>query len=141
MDLGQELAEITGGLDALYRAHLTGEREGLIPVTVADVAARPLRDYDEARDAIRSLAQRVPTAAESSLRANYLGEMADSLLALITTFEDGDISFSDRVRRQIRVDKLTIESAILDGYRATIRGCLEAIGAWSGDLACTAPGF
>ena len=119
MKLGRELAELTAGLDALYRSHNQAggflDREGLIPVAVADVTPRPLRDYAEARAAIEALQARVPAEAESDLRRDYILEMTDSLLALVTTFEDGDISYADRLRRQIRIDTTLVPDSVIDG--------------------------
>lgn len=138
MKLGRELAELTAGLDALYRheAHSGDflDREGLIPVAVAHVEPRPLRNYDEARHAIVALQGRVPGEAESDLRRDYILEMCDSLLALLTTFEGKEISYADRVRRQIRVDTQMVDEPILDTYRAIIREKLEEIGRWTGDI-------
>ncbi|WP_172124006.1 MULTISPECIES: hypothetical protein [unclassified Devosia] len=138
MKLGRELAELTAGLDALYRSHNTAagflDREGLIPVAVADVAPRPLRDYAEARAALEALQARIPAEAESDLRRDYLLEMVDSLLALVTTFEGAPISFADRVRRQIRVETTKVPPAIIEAYRDTIRDKLIEIGQWTGDI-------
>ncbi len=137
MKLGRELAELTAGLDTLYRneAHSGGflDREGLIPVAVADIAPRPLRDYGEARDAVIALRDRVPAEAESDLRRDYILEMCDSLLALLTTFEGEEISYADRLRRQIRVDTQMVEEPVLDAYRATIGEKLKEIGRSTGD--------
>jgi hypothetical protein len=61
--------------------------------------------------------------------------MIDSLLALITTFQEREISFAERVRRQIRVDTQLVGADILDGYRATIREKLDEMGYSGGALA------
>lgn len=139
MQLGNELARLTAGLDALYRAApRTGsflDREGLIPVAVAEVEPLPLRDYAEAREKLMALQGRLASEAESDLRRAYLAEMIDSLLALITTFEGGEISYADRLRRQIRIDTQTVGDDILDGYRATIRENLDELGYDGGSVA------
>ncbi|MCR9138196.1 MAG: hypothetical protein NXI27_19515 [Alphaproteobacteria bacterium] len=138
MILGKELAELTAGLDMLYRNEVRSDgfldAEGLIPVAVAAVKPKPLRDYSAARDAVIALQDRASREAESDLRRDYIVEMCDSLLALITTFEKGDISYADRVARQIRVDTRIVDDAILDEYRAIIRERLEVIGRWTGDI-------
>lgn len=138
MKLGHELAALTAGLDALYRSTPRSDgfldREGLIPVAVAEVTPRPLRDYHQAREALISLQGRL-SEAESELRRAYLGEMIDSLLALVTTFEEKPISYADRVRRQIRVDTQVVDDAVLDGYRAPIREKLDEIGYSGNELA------
>ena len=139
MKLGNELARLTAGLDALYRSEPhTGsflDREGLIPVAVAEVEPTPLRHYDEARATLVALQQRLPAEAESDLRRAYLGEMIDSLLALVTTFEGKEIPYAERLRRQMRVDTQMVADAVLDGYRATIRENLDALGYRGGSLA------
>jgi hypothetical protein len=95
MQLGLELARLTAGLDKLYRdVPRSGsflDREGLIPVAVAQVEPYALRDFAEARDRIEGLAARVPAEAESPLRRAYLLEMADSLHALHHNFEHRQI--------------------------------------------------
>jgi len=138
MLLGKELAELTAGLDRLYRNEARSggflDAEGLIPVAVAEVEPRELRDYAEARDAVVALQNRVSQEAESKLREDYILEMCDSLLALLLTFEEKDISFADRVARQIRVDTQMVDDALLDAYRVTIREKLTEIGRWTGDI-------
>lgn len=139
MNLGKELAELTAGIDQLYRSTPRSDgfldREGLIPVAVAAVEPRQLRDYDEATEALLALRGRLAGEAESALRRDYLGEMVDSLLALVTTFAEKEISFADRVRRQIRVDTQLVGDDVLDGYRAIIREKLDEMGFAGGALA------
>lgn len=139
MQLGRDLAELTAGIDRLFRNTPRSDgfldREGLIPVAVAEVEPRPLRDYDEAEAALRALLARLDAEAQSPLRRDYLAEMIDSLLALVTTFKEEPISFADRVRRQIRVDTRLVDQAILDGYRATIRAKLDEMGYSGSELA------
>jgi hypothetical protein len=132
MQHGRELAELTAGIDALYRKTPRSDgfldKEGLIPVAVTGVRPRPLADYDEARAALEALRSRVPAEAESALRKAYLDEMIDSLLALVTTFAEEQISYAERVRRQIRVETQVVSSDILDDYRKTIRDRLDTLG-------------
>ena len=139
MKLGKELAELTAGIDQLYRSTPRSDgfldREGLIPVAVAEVAPRQLRDYDEANAELLALRGRLATEAESALRRDYLEEMIDSLLALVTTFAEQEISFADRVRRQIRVDTQLVGDDVLNGYRAIIREKLDEMGFAGGALA------
>jgi hypothetical protein len=139
MKLGKELAELTAGIDKLYRNTPRSDgfldREGLIPVAVAAVQPRSLRSYCEAAEALHALAARLQTEAESALRRDYLAEMVDSLLALVTTFQEQEISFADRVGRQIRVDDRLVGEAVLDGYRKTIREKLDEMGISGGSLA------
>jgi len=139
MKLGKELAELTAGIDALYRRTPRSDgfldKEGLIPVAVADVTPSSLRDYSEATAALLALRSRLSAEAESPLRRDYLEEMIDSLLALIETFEERPITFADRIRRQIRVDTQMIGDEILDGYRTTIRQALDELGFAGGPLA------
>ncbi|UXN70221.1 hypothetical protein N8A98_03210 [Devosia neptuniae] len=111
------------------------DREGLIPVAVAEVEPRVLRDYDEATAELLALRGRLGAEAESALRRDYLEEMIDSLLALVTTFAEQEISFADRVRRQIRVDTQLVGDDVLDGYRAIIRAKLDEMGFAGGALA------
>jgi hypothetical protein len=139
LKLGLELARLTAGLDKLYReVPRTGsflDREGLIPVAVAQVEPTALKDYAEARDRLEALQGRIPAEAESALRQAYLTEMVDSLLALLDTFENRDISYADRLRRQMRIDTQTVSDATLDEYRQTIRESLDELGYRSGSLA------
>lgn len=132
MKLGKELAELTAGIDALYRSTPRSDgfldKEGLIPVAIGAVEPTPLRDYAEANARLEALRARLPAEAESPLRADYIGEMIDSLLALVTTFEEKPISFADRVARQIRVTTTLVPDAELDAYRDTIRVNLDALG-------------
>jgi len=139
MKLGQDLAEITAGIDRLYRERQSGagflDVEGLIPVSVAAVQPRALADYVQARDALADLAGRLEKEAETALRRDYLAEMIDSLEALIDTFEDKPISFAERLRRQIRVKTTLVGEEVLDRYRTTIREGLDELGFRDGDLA------
>ncbi|WIJ25125.1 hypothetical protein [Devosia sp. RR2S18] len=139
MKIGTELAELTAGIDALYRRTPRSDgfldQEGLIPVAVAEVKARPLADYDAAVDALLALHDRLDGEAESALRRDYLGEMIDSLLTLVATFKEEDVSFADRVRRQIRVPTQKVSEDTLDGYRHIIRDKLNEMGFGGGPLA------
>lgn len=139
MQLGLELARLTAGLDKLYReVPRTGsflDREGLIPVAVAQIEPYLLKDYGEARDRLESLQSRIPIEAPTALRKAYLLEMVDSLLALLDTFENRQISYAERLRRQMRVDTQMVSDEILDEYRATIRGNLDELGYRGGSLA------
>ena len=139
MKLGKELAELTAGIDQLYRRTPRSDgildREGLIPVAVAAVTPTPLTDYEAAIAALEALRARLDSEAESPLRRDYLAEMIDSLLTLVATFKEQDIPFADRVRRQIRVETQLIGVDILDGYRQIIRDRLDAMGFAGGALA------
>lgn len=132
MQLGKELAGITAGIDRLYRNTPRSDgfldREGLVPVAVANVEPVTLRSYDEAVQALHDLNARLPQEAESALRQSYLGEMIDSLQALLITFQEKQISFADRVRRQLGVDTQMVSQSILDGYAVTIRERLDELG-------------
>ena len=139
MKLGKELAELTAGIDLLYRNTPRSDgfldKEGLIPVAVAEVTPRPLADYDEAVDALNALRARLPAEADSPLRRDYLDEMIDSLLMLVATFQEEEVSFADRVSRQIRVSTQRIGDDVLEGYRSIIREKLDALGYTGGALA------
>lgn len=132
MKLGKELAELTAGIDQLYRNTPRSDgfldREGLIPVAVAEVTPRPLADYDEAVAALSALRDRLEGEAESALRRDYLSEMIDSLLTLVATFQEQGVSFAERVQRQIRVPTRLVGDDVLEGYRATIREKLDELG-------------
>lgn len=139
MQLGLELARLTAGLDALYRnVPRTGsflDREGLIPVAMAQIEPYPIKSYDEARERLEALQTRVPGEADSAMRKAYLLEMIDSLLALLDTFENRQISYAERLRRQMRIDTQMVSDDILDGYRRTIRDMLDQLGYRGGGLA------
>jgi len=139
MKLGSELATLTAGIDRLYRATPRSDgflnREGLIPVSLVEIRPQELRDYDEATDLLLGLEARLAAEADGELRRAYLAEMIDSLLALVTTFQEKPISFAERLRRQIRVDTQMIDDRTLDGYRREIRSRLDALGYRDGDLA------
>lgn len=139
MLIGNELAGLTAGIDALYRNTPRSDgfldKEGLIPVAMAEVEPIKLRDYAEARARLESLAVRNAAEAESPLRRDYVAEMIDSLLALVTTFEEKPISFVDRVARQIRVTTQLVPDSELEGYRQTIREKLDELGYAGGSLA------
>ncbi|WEK03362.1 MAG: hypothetical protein P0Y65_14315 [Candidatus Devosia phytovorans] len=139
MSIGTDLAELTAGIDALYRRTPRSDgfldKEGLIPVAMAEVTPTPLVEYADARAKLEALRARLPAEAESEMRADYVGEMVDSLLALITTFEAGEISFADRIARQIRVVDTLVPKSVLDGYRDTIRKSLDELGYAGGTLA------
>jgi len=138
MLIGNELAGLTAGIDALYRSTPRSDgfldKEGLIPVAMAEVEPTKLRDYAEARERLEALAVRNAGEAETQLRRDYVDEMIDSLLALVTTFEEKPISFADRVRRQIRVETQLVPDAELEGYRRTIREKLDELGYAGGSL-------
>lgn len=139
MRIGPDLAEITAGIDALYRNARKSDgfldAEGLIPVAVAMVSPRAFASYAEARAALSALSERLPDEGESEMRRDYVIEFIDSLEALMDTFEGKPISFAERLRRQIRVDTTVIGPDILEGYRDTIRQGLDELGYREGDLA------
>lgn len=139
MLIGNELAGLTAGIDALYRSTPRSDgfldKEGLIPVAMAEVEPIKLRDYAEARARLEALAARNAAEAESELRGDYAAEMIDSLLALVTTFEEKPISFADRVARQIRVTTQLVPDSELEGYRQIIREKLDELGYAGGSLA------
>lgn len=139
MNLGRELAEVTAGVDQLYRAGLKQDevldREGLIPVAVASVAPRTLRSWPEALDALQGLLARIPAEADTPQREGWLTEMTLSLVSLARMFSGEKIRFRDRLQDQLRVDPAPISEDILDGYRAELRGALDEMGYRSGDLA------
>ena len=139
MKLGKELAELTAGIDQLYRRTPRSDgfldKEGLIPVAVAAVTPMPLADYDAAIAALNALQARLDSEAESPLRRDYLDEMIDSLLTLVATFQEQDVPFAERVRRQIRVDTQLVGNDVLEGYRRIIRDKLNEMGFSGGPLA------
>lgn len=139
MLIGNDLAGLTAGIDALYRSTPRSDgfldKEGLIPVAMAEVEPIELRDYAEARARLEALAVRNAAEAESELRRDYVAEMIDSLLALVTTFEERPISFADRVAWQIRVTTQLVPDSALEGYRQTIREKLDELGYAGGSLA------
>lgn len=136
MILGKDLAELSAGVDQLYRAGLGQngvlDREGLIPVAVAEVAPRSLRSWSEAHDEIARLLERVPAEAESDHRVAWLTEMTQSLASLARMFAGEKQRFRDRLRDQLRVEPRPISDAILDGYKAELRGALDELGFQSG---------
>ena len=139
MKLGKDLAELTAGIDQLYRNTPRSDgfldKEGLIPVAVAPVTPHALANYEEAVAALLALRERLSAEAESPLRRDYLEEMIDSLLTLVATFREEEVSFADRVSRQIRVSTQLIGDDILDGYRTIIRDKLDELGYVGGALA------
>jgi len=136
---GRELAEITVGIDRLYRNRQRGDgflnAEGLIPVAVASVEERSFSHFDEARESLARVSVRMGADAESPMRHDYMAEMIDSLDALMDTFEGKPITFAERLRRQIRVDGTKIGEDVLGRYRETIRQGLDELGYRDGDLA------
>jgi hypothetical protein len=58
----------------------------------------------------------------------------DSLLALLDTFENRQISYAERLRRQLRIETETVADSVLDGYRRTIRENLDELGYRGGSL-------
>src|SRR5882757_4792395 len=123
--LGDELAGLTAGIDRLYRSTPRSDgfldREGLIPVAVADIAPAEIRSYDEAEEKLAVLLERTDAVAETPLRRAYLTEMIDSLMVLVQTFAEKQIGYAERVKRQIRVDAQLVDEATLEGYRTIIR--------------------
>lgn len=140
MILGRDLAELTAGVDQLYRADLQQDevldREGLIPVAVAEVSPRLLRDWPEAMGTIDTLLERIPDEAEDQHRADWLTEMTLSLASLARMFSGQNLRFRDRLRDQLRVEPAPIPDAILDGYHSELRDALDEMGYRNGDLAC-----
>ncbi|MET3791337.1 hypothetical protein [Aquamicrobium terrae] len=139
MELGRQLARLTAGIDGLYRAANRGagflNAEGLIPVAMAaGIAPQPLRDYDEAEEALIDFRSRLGDA-ETALRRDWLDEMSDSLLALVATFRGDPISFGERLERQIRVPLKAVPQPIIDGLHSEIRSALDELGFRGGSLA------
>ncbi|QQA41748.1 hypothetical protein [Pelagovum pacificum] len=139
MKIGQDLAEITAGIDRLYRTGLGGEnflqKEGLIPVAVAEVTPRPFRDWTEVQDSLAALRERIPAEAETTRRTGWLDEMSTSLASLSRLFAGEEQSFELRLKEQVRVDTTLIGDDILDTYRADLRDALDEMGFRNGDLA------
>lgn len=138
MNIGQDLAEITAGIDILYRGGIGKDgflnREGLIPVAVAEVTPRPLRGWSEVQDALAAIAERAAAEAEDAQRAGWLTEMTGSLASLSRLLAGETQSFQTRLREQLCVETTVIGEDILDGYRADLRGALDEMGYRSGDL-------
>lgn len=138
MSIGTDLAEVTAGIDALYRAGLRGagflNREGLIPVAVAPVAPRSFDSWPAVQDALADLVERIPAEAEDAQRRDWLVEMVLSLRSLARMFAGERLGFAERLRDQLRVDTTVVPEAVLDGYRATLRAALDELGYLSGDL-------
>lgn len=139
MELGKQLAEITAGLDQLYRSKTSADgflnAEGLIPVSVAAVSPRAFKSYAAVRDDLFAFDARTRAADITPLRHDYLLEMNDSLCALMDTFEVRPISFADRLRRQIRIEPGPVQEKILEEYRIAMREALDELGYRDGDLA------
>lgn len=138
MKLGRDLAEITAGVDLLYREGLSDggvlDAEGLIPVAVAPVVPRRFRDWPEAEAAISALLARIPSEAENAQRKGWLTEMTLSLASLARMFSGRKLGFAERLRDQLRVTPAPIPAPLLDGYRAELRDALDELGHLSGDL-------
>lgn len=139
MDLGQDIAEVTAGIDRLYRSGLGKDgvldREGLIPVAVAEVTPHAFRDWPEAEAALAGFLDRLAGADADPCRRDWLVELSQSLVSLVAMFSGRPVSFADRLRDQLRVDTTLIPDRVLDGYRADLRAALDALGWRSGDLA------
>ena len=139
MTTGIKLAETTAGIDLLYRA-ATGSgsvlnAEGLIPVAVAEVNPRGLRDWNEATDALEALLADIAAEDGDPLRAGWLTEMALSLKSLVAMFAGEEIGFAQRLADQLRVDPNPVSEQRLDAERAKLRAALDEMGYRSGDLA------
>lgn len=139
MTIGVDLAETTAGIDLLYRA-ATGSgsvlnAEGLIPVAVADVNPRELRDWSEADAALATLIARIKGECDDELRAGWLTEMALSLKSLVAMFSGEKIGFAQRLADQLRVDPNPVSENRLNAERTTLRGALDEMGYRSGDFA------
>ena len=139
MTIGADLAETTAGIDLLYRA-ATGagsvlNAEGLIPVAVARVKQRELRDWAEADAALDVLLERIGRENEDPLRAGWLTEMALSLKSLVAMFSGRRIGFAQRLADQLRVDPHPVSEQRLDVERAKLRAALDEMGYRSNDLA------
>lgn len=137
VDIGIELARITLGIDQLYRRQNAGngvlDREGLVPVILRDVEPKRLKSWDDADAALNRLEAQLPGVNDEARRA-YLGEMLDSLHALIVTFRGETLGYAERVRRCLRVPGEPVADDILEGYRATIARCLGRVGYGGADL-------
>ena len=139
MTLGTELAETTAGIDLLYRT-ATGSgsvlnAEGLIPVAVAKVKPRELRDWAEADAALDALLARINGESEDVLRTGWLTEMALSLKSLVAMFSGEKIGFAERLADQLRVDPNPVSEERLDAERVRLHEALEEMGYRSGDIA------
>lgn len=139
MQLGREIAELTAGMDALYRdGRRSGgvlDAEGLIPVSVASVTPRPLRDWGEAEALLRHFLSRLPDEAAHAGRRDWLDELARSLLSLARMFGGQAVSFAERLREQLRLDVTRIPETALDAHRRDLREALDELGHTAGDLA------
>lgn len=132
MNPGTEVATITAGLDRLYRRMNAGndvlDKEGLVPVYLIPVEAEGFDSWAEADARLAEVEKRLG-AETDELRRAYLGEMIDSLRALIGTFQDPHaLSYQERVRRCLRVPPEPVPETVLAGYRTTIATALNDLG-------------
>ena len=139
MKLGADVAEVTAGIDILYRKSLEKSgflnREGLIPVAVAEVTPRLFTSWDAVQDSLAALRARIPDETDSEVRRGWLTEMVESLVSLSRMFAGETVSFAERLRQQLRLDFTVIADDVLDSYRAALREALDELGYSDGDLA------
>lgn len=132
-----ELTRATLGIDRLYRIQVGSagvlDREGLVPVTLANVEPDQFDSWDHADKRLIELAGGLYSIGDS-LRRAYLTEMIDSLRGLVATFRGDPLEYTARVRRCLRVDPSPVSPEMIEQYRAEIDQLLEQMGYVQGSL-------
>ncbi len=132
-----ELTRVTLGIDRLYRIQADSggvlDREGLVPVALANVEPEQFDTWDDADKRLIKLAGDLYAIADA-LRRAYLTEMIDSLRGIVATFRGDPLEYVARVRQCLRVDPSPVPPEMIEQCRAEIDRLLEQMGYVQGPL-------
>src|SRR2546423_7176981 len=105
-ELSVQVTRATLGMHELYLREQGGDsfldKEGLVPVIMTELPALPFANWAEADAKLAELERRLPELGPG-LHHDYLGEMLDSLRALVVTFRGEPMDYREKIRRFLRV--------------------------------------
>lgn len=128
----EKIASITLGIDALYRAELKGEGDGLVVVNMGQTVPAPLSGYAEARAQLAELARGAFALPEADRRLYYTQTCAT--LDAFCAWRQGQLpDMESQIDLFLHVDPAPASDLVLDGYLHELRQMLTELG-YTGDL-------
>lgn len=141
-DFAQHLVGLILGIDALYRAALRPDlqglaREGWVAINLSQVSPRPFASYAEARAVVTELQRELPTVGMTADRVHYFTDYLQAIDAFCRWQEGQQISYDALVRSLLGIacpppDLAPLQHALDERLRAA---------GFSGDLAAMIAAF
>lgn len=132
--LSEEVARVTLGIDALYRAEIGAmeNRDGLVVLNMSGAQPEPLESYAQAQERLAELAGKALTLPEADRRL-YYAQACTSLWSFCAWRRGMLTPMSDQIGAFLHVDPAPATQAQLDAYGAQLRKMLTSLG-YTGDL-------